>query len=222
MFQPLFHLPSQKLFGHEAFVRIHHQQASALSPWKLFVDASQPEEAIALDRLCRTLHVLNFLNQAEPTGELFLNVHTRLLEAVSSDHGAAFARVLRVLGFNSQQVVIELPPMLQTDRVLAVQVCANYRFNGFRIALNVHTNSGAEALIRTTVPDFVKLDADELLADSAALVETCQSLAIPLIATRTAKAVQADALLRRGAQYAQGYGFGEPQAFTAPAQKLSA
>jgi EAL domain-containing protein (putative c-di-GMP-specific phosphodiesterase class I) len=224
VFQPLYNLETRRLFGHEAFVRIHTEQPPALSPWKLFSDAGTGHQSVALDRLCRTLHVLNFLNQNNPGGELFLNVHARLLEAVSTDHGAAFSRVLRTLGLEARDVVIELPPMLQEDRVLALHVCANYRFNGFRVALNVRNDANATELIRATMPDFIKAEADELLTSSTNLIDISNLLGIPLIATRLEDAHLAKSLRAKGIQYAQGCGLGMPSDELAYAEpvKLSA
>lgn len=77
--------------AHEAYVRSFSSDDTGLHIWKLLEHAANDEESIALDRLCRLLHTINYFQQTEfARGDLYLSVHNRLLTAVSGNHGASF------------------------------------------------------------------------------------------------------------------------------------
>ena len=64
---------------------------------------------VKLDRLCRTVHALNYFRAASGQANLFVTVQPRLLESVKDDHGEAFAKVLDLIGIPTSRVVIEIP-----------------------------------------------------------------------------------------------------------------
>ena len=80
VFQPLRVPGDGRVFAHEALARSYSARGDGLSPWRLFADAASDEHLVTLDRLCRTVHALNYrvtgLNDVG--GHLFLNVHERL------------------------------------------------------------------------------------------------------------------------------------------------
>lgn len=159
VFQPLFSSRDGAIVGHEAFVRAHGGGEMSLSPWNLFSLVADDTALVGLDRLCRTVHVLNL---GQRSGRLFLNVHGRLLAAVSEDHGHAFRRVLEALELKPARFVIETPESANPDRKLLAFVLANYRLNGFGVAVNVGSLPELEELVRVVRPDYVKLDGRQL------------------------------------------------------------
>lgn len=161
VFQPVIATDTPFPAAHETFIRTHGNGALDLSPWNLFALVADDAELVALDRLCRTVHALNFRAAALP-GALFLNVHGRLLAAVSDDHGRAFRRVVDALCLEAARVILETPEAANQDRLLLALVLANYRRNGFRVAANVASLEDLETLVRAVRPDFVKLDARRL------------------------------------------------------------
>ena len=109
VFQPIVLHAGRSTIGYEAFLRILGNGERALSPWTLFSANADDGRLVALDRLARTVHALNFLLSVDGDGLLFLNVHGRLLAAVSGDHGAAFRKVVDALGLPPERIVIETP-----------------------------------------------------------------------------------------------------------------
>jgi EAL domain-containing protein (putative c-di-GMP-specific phosphodiesterase class I) len=95
VFQPIVEAGSRAVVGNEAFLRSASVSADdqGLYPWTLFSSAATDERVIALDRLARTVHLLNSIIEGN-RHPLFLNVHGRLLAAVADDHGRAFRRVV--------------------------------------------------------------------------------------------------------------------------------
>lgn len=167
VFQPLIESGSGLCAGHEALVRAHGGGERAIAPWNLFSLVANDDVLVALDRLCRTVHVLNFLRVPAAPGRLFLNVHGRLLAAVREDHGHTFRQALDTLEFAPERIVIETPEIANLDRKLLALVLSNYRLNGFRVAANTRDLADLEALLQMVRPDFVKIDARQVTSPEA-------------------------------------------------------
>ena len=212
VFQPVIRLGDGAPFGHEAFIRSFDDAGSDLSPWNLFAHAASDESLVELDRLCRTLHVLNYFGHAEPAGSLFLNVHGRLMLAVGDDHGSAFGRVLSALHIQRRAIVIESPPAMADDPSMLAYVMLNYRYNGYQIAVNLPGPDLLDALFDQLRPDFVKLDGsrDGITHDLPALAEECAHNGAKLIVTRIENTTLLDKVRNAGIAFGQGHALGRP------------
>lgn len=213
-FQPIWRLDDTALIGREAFVRTHAIGGRGVSVWELFDQAEDDDGVVYLDRLCRTLHAMNFFLRKGFSELLFLNVHERLLHRVPEEHGQTFAKVLHSLGIRASRVVIELPERLSHSRSLLRTLTQNYQRNGFQVALNVHELGEARELALLTGADIIKVpvphDAGSVLSlgkDVQALRDTGK----PLVFTRIAYRDQFEQLRAAGAQYGQGYWLDEWQ-----------
>lgn len=175
-FQPLLELgePSDVAGGHrviayEGLARSVSSADQGLSLWRLLDHAASDDESVELDRLCRMLHAINFFRQPEAEqADLYLNVHDRLLSAVSSNHGHAFQRILEALGLPLSRIVLQLPTVTANQGWLLNYVADNYRRNGFRLALNVGNVVEATSVLERLRPHSIKFDAGNL-GDEAAL-----------------------------------------------------
>jgi EAL domain-containing protein (putative c-di-GMP-specific phosphodiesterase class I) len=159
-FQPVRRIDTGVVAAYEGRARSVAAADQGLSLWKLLDHAASDDESIELDRLCRMLHAINFFRQADDgEPDLYLNVHDRLLSAVSSNHGDAFRRILDALELPLARVVLQLPAATPQQGWLLNYVADNYRRNGFRFA--VHAGSAREALdlLGRVRPDVCKLDA---------------------------------------------------------------
>lgn len=155
-FQPLLPLHPQQPYGHEALLTVHGP-AGALPPAAAFVVPTSGDEIVYLDRLCRTVHALNFLLQPNSGGLLCLNVHPRHLASVRQDHGLAFERILIQCGLAPEQVMLEIrhhPALDPADLTRAVE---SYRRRGYLIGLDQLQSAPAEALWDAVRPDMAKL-----------------------------------------------------------------
>ena len=164
--------------AYEGLARSVSAQDKGLSLWKLLDHAASDDESIELDRLCRMLHAINFFRQADGTpdaaanadADLYLNVHDRLLSAVSSNHGHAFRRILDALELPLSRVVLQLPVATPQQGWLLNYVSDNYRRNGFRFAVNVDSAADAIAVLDRLRPDVFKLDT-RVLHDTDGLLQ---------------------------------------------------
>ncbi|MBY0237948.1 MAG: EAL domain-containing protein [Burkholderiaceae bacterium] len=162
-FQPVRELQHGAAVAYEGLARSAAGGGEGLSLWKLLDSAASDDESVELDRLCRMLHAINFFRQEDAAGaantDLYLNVHSRLLSAVSSNHGYAFRRILDALELPLARIVLLLPPVTAQQGWLINYVADNYRRNGFRFAVQAAGVQDGAALLERVRPDVLRLDA---------------------------------------------------------------
>lgn len=176
VFQPIFDAANGRLISHEALLRPWHLPATRgarpaiadvagepISPEEVFARFGEQGDIVHLDRLCRTLHAINFSRQQQshgkPHGDLFLNIHPRHLLEVSIDHGSYFESVLRRCGLAPERVVLEILESSVDDLPQLQKALANYQRRGYRIAIDDfgRSHSNFDRLWQLH-PDIVKLD----------------------------------------------------------------
>ncbi|MEX0141849.1 EAL domain-containing protein [Massilia sp. LMS1-1-1.1] len=226
-FQPLRELGSGKLVAFEGLARSVSKADEGLSLWRLLDHAASDDESVELDRLCRMLHAINFFRQGEAEqSDLYLNVHDRLLSAVSSNHGHAFQRILDALGLPIERIVLQLPTVTTNQGWLLNYVADNYRRNGFRLAINVASVQEATGMLERLHPHAFKLDAGNLSDEQAvaSFVTVCHAAKIRVIFKRLDTPAALAALQRIAAItglpiVAQGYLLDKPLTALAKAKE---
>jgi EAL domain-containing protein (putative c-di-GMP-specific phosphodiesterase class I) len=129
--------------------------------------ASEFETIINFDRLCRSVHMLNYLPLAHLQGSLFLDVDPRHILGVKTDHGAYFEEIIHKCGLETNRVVITLAFNQQYSRFYyqLIKGLTNYRQRGYRIALKLFhfaQRDQVTELVEKLVPDFLCLSAKDL------------------------------------------------------------
>jgi EAL domain-containing protein (putative c-di-GMP-specific phosphodiesterase class I) len=207
LFQPVFDISERQVVGHAAYVRSDANDDGALSPWGIFALATEDPLLVRLDRLCRTLHALNYFGSVPERQILFLEVQPRLLESVKDGHGRAFEKVLDLIGVETSRVVIEIPVEVNADQRLLKHVIINYRSRGYRIALNHGAETeGWMADLGSLFPDFVRLEAVHLnkRAGSMALADAIHRFGATLLVRGVETEQAMTAAIRAGADLLQG------------------
>lgn len=129
--------------------------------------ADDVPSVVSLDRLSRTVHMLNYLPIAHDEGILFLQVHPRHVLAVKRDHGAYFEEIIQRCGLVLRRVAITLTVSPAYDRqlTLLLERLKNYRDRGYATAIKFDSRAGDEFLERYCIeflyrfaPDFVRFD----------------------------------------------------------------
>jgi len=237
-FQPVRALGGDgAVHAYEGLARSVDSADQGLSLWRLLDHAASDDESVELDRLCRMLHAINFFRQSgEADGgsaDLYLNVHDRLLSAVSSNHGYAFQRILAALDLPIARIVLQLPQITAQQGWLLNYVADNYRRNGFRFAVHVSDAAEGQALLQRVRPDVIKFDARTLgqhgdgdaaaatEAAIAALLRHSRDAGTTVVFKRVEAAHTLAALERIGAAagsvpLAQGFVLDRPHALLAP------
>jgi EAL domain-containing protein (putative c-di-GMP-specific phosphodiesterase class I) len=213
VFQPVVAARARQVIGHAAFIRCEPDNKNILSPWDIFSLATEDSLLVKLDRLCRTVHSLNYFTVAAGGGDLFVSVQPRLLESVKDDHGDAFAKVLDLIGIPTSRVVIEIPAEVNRNWKLLGRVISNYRSRGYRIAAN-HTGAGDNWMeeLGSLYPDMVRLEASSLMSryGTRALVDSIHRLGASVLVHEIETAEHRVAALEGGADLLQGRALGLP------------
>lgn len=221
-FQPLLSAGGDRPVAWEALARSFSRDGDGLSPWRLFADSANDHDLVALDRLCRAVHLLNFLAQrpADERRPLFLNVHPQLLEAVTSDHGAFFRAVLDRLAVDPARIIIDIPPLGPEHHPRIRSVVENYRRRGFRVALSATTLLDAQLIANWVQPDFLRLPARVWAnGDARRLADRLGRLGVVSIATQIETEHAWQTVRRAGAMLMQGHWLGQPtRSVAAPAR----
>ncbi|EKF76026.1 EAL domain-containing protein [Alcanivorax hongdengensis A-11-3] len=158
-FQAIFDSRTGHPVAFEALLRATTAQRTPVTPASVFSVPSSAEEVIYLDRLCRTLHALNFLLQGgEQKAVLTLNVHPRHVAAVNTDHGQAFESVLSQCGLSPSGIVLELSSRALHRPEHLIDAVANYRQRGYQIALDGVRQVPDISHLQALQPDWVKFD----------------------------------------------------------------
>ena len=178
-----------------------------------FALATDDPVLVRLDRLCRTLHALNYFGAVPERQKLFVAVQPRLLGSVKDGHGRAFEKVLDLIGVETSRVVIEIPAEVNQDWRLLKHVIVNYRSRGYRIALNHGgENEGWMAELGSLYPDFVRLEAAQLKKRTglSALVDAIHRFGATLLVRDVETEQDMAAAVRAGADLLQGRYLAEP------------
>lgn len=154
------------VIGHDASSFVPDETNGSNRP----LHGSAADEAlniVNLDRLTRTVHMLNYLPVAHQDGHLFLHVHPRHVLAVKRDHGAYFEEIIRRCGLSTRRVVItlQISPIYDRHLILLLERLRNYRDRGYSTAIKFDDRAGESFLERYCIeflyrftPDFVRFD----------------------------------------------------------------
>jgi predicted alpha/beta hydrolase family esterase/EAL domain-containing protein (putative c-di-GMP-specific phosphodiesterase class I) len=159
--------PAGQIFGHQAQLRAFSPRGKSISARAPYAVALDEDSIVELDRLIRTLHVLNATSRELP-GPLFLEVHPWHIARVPRDHGAVFADILHDCGWSPQQIVLEIADAAVQDADRIVPAIDSFHHHGFRIALHqrgIHDEELERLLVLQ--PELIQLGAAHLQAAEA-------------------------------------------------------
>jgi EAL domain-containing protein (putative c-di-GMP-specific phosphodiesterase class I) len=219
-FQSIIQVSDRQVLGHEALLRPTGADNEAVPPMAVFHLAEYDNKVVHLDRVSRTIHLVNYIHsQPKDDSWLFLNVNPRLLTGIS-DHGKTFAKVLNHYEFPANQIVIEIVEHEIANQSLLLQVVQNFRANGYRIAIDDFgvQSSNFDRVWRLS-PDIVKLDGGlcremgynrKTQAVLAKLVSILHDLGAKVVMEGIETPEQLAIGIDAGADLVQGYFFGQP------------
>lgn len=197
LFQPIVDLATEQVVGHHAFLAAEDVDGQPLASEAAYARCATAEAIVHFDRLCRTLHALNFLAQRRHAGGyLQLAVHHRHLLAVPSQHGLVFEAVLKRCGLAPLDIVLELQGGSLLDNSQLSAAVHNYRERGYRIAW-----AGPAGATLAFTPDIVKCPLGSALGAGTT----------PAHVDRLRHADDLAQARRQGFQLGQGSLFGQPR-----------
>lgn len=141
--------------------------ANSVDTTRLLYSEEMPN-IVSLDRLSRTVHMLNYLTLNEDDSNLFLHVHPHHVLTVKKDHGAYFEDIIRRCGLPVRRIVISLTisPVYESQLLLLLERLRNYRERGYSTAVKFDKHVGSEFVERfrrqflhRLAPDYVRFEA---------------------------------------------------------------
>lgn len=211
---------------HEAFLQVLARDGVGVSPQVIFEHAGD-DDAIALDRMARKLHVLNFVRQRGwQAGLLVLNLSPEALLALVDDRDGLFEAVLADSGLLPRQVVLEVADHGFEDCASLAAAIARSRGRGYRVAIDNFGRFSCDIeRLEALAPDIVKLDrclighAGHLGFARRVLAELCaevRRLGIQLVSQSIESRQQLQAAMASGVDIFQGYLIGRPAPLCLP------
>lgn len=157
-YQPIISLAHRRVVGYEALVRPHDAVAQPVSPLTLFQSVHDERETVYLDRLCRNIHVRNFISAASGNSWLFLNVNPEVA-LHGKEYAPYFSELLSRYELPASRVVIEILENAIADEAQLADTVAFYKELGCLVAIDDFGagHSNFERIWRIK-PQLVKLD----------------------------------------------------------------
>ncbi len=167
---------SEELIGHIAQISVtpydhsaHNHQSIEMG--NVITNAvTQPtnfQSIISLDRLSRTVHMLNYLNHSHDGGVIFLDVDPRHILSIQQDHGAYFEKIIFKCGLATENVVISttINSAYALNHTQLLDGLYNYRRRGYQIALNIgslYAATGLWDLVVKLSANYLRINAPNL------------------------------------------------------------
>lgn len=214
-FQPIYSLAHRRAVGFEALMR-PYSESKLVSPLTMFSMVQGDAENVFLDRLCRLVHLGNFLSQGDDISWLFLNINPKVT-VIGRRYGGFFADLLKQNGIAPHRVVVEILESQIQDEGLLSEAVDYYKELGCLIAIDdfgagesnfdrlwrigphivkldrsIISQAAGNIKIRRVVPNLVKLIHE---TGSLALMEGVETKEEAIIA------------MDSGADFVQGYFF---------------
>lgn len=121
---------------------------------------------INLDRLCRTVHMLNYLTYIRASRVLFLEVNPQHILSIQKNHGAYFEENILKCGLQTKNIAISVAitnSFFESYYAEIMKGLRNYRQRGYQIALDLNlllaANDDLKLLIKTLAPNYVRFSA---------------------------------------------------------------
>lgn len=169
-YQTIHNSADNRLIGHHADLLVRSAQGNPLDIDAIFNSLDNTDQIIHLDRLVRTLHSLNYLQQFDGRKDLLsLQVQSRHIVSVTSDHGKIFEKILSDCGLGPERVLLHTRLLDIAKLPHFHQALTNYRLRGYLIGIQLREPRDLDLLQRLgVIPDYILFDSHQL---ATALVE---------------------------------------------------
>lgn len=133
---------NDQLVGHYADLFVRSTTGNVLNIDSIVQALESTEEVVHLDRLVRTLHSLNYLQQYDGfKGVLALHVQTKHILSVTHEHGKAFEKILSDCGLNPGRVILHTKLVDELNIAHFQRALSNYRERHYRIGIQLETEA---------------------------------------------------------------------------------
>ncbi|HEX7764541.1 MAG TPA: hypothetical protein VF433_13145 [Cellvibrio sp.] len=208
-FQGIKSFESESLIGYNSELLVRSSTGNALNIDSIFNSLDSTDQIVHLDRLVRTLHSINYLQQHDGRKDLLsLQVQPRHIISVDSDHGKTFEKILSDCGLGPERVLLHTRLLDEESLPHFLRALSSYRLRDYKIGIHLRNKKDIALLLRLGIsPDVILVShpevSQQLVAHPLPLSLTASKRILivnaPVIAADTAinnqSRVQADAYL---------------------------
>ena len=208
LFAPIVDVRSERIVGHQASLQVWRADGSPAFTVDAFSGCETNAAVVHLDRLCRTLHALNFLSQHGQTGGyLQVRVNARHVAAVPNQHGLVYEAILKRCGLAPEDIVLELAANDAASLLQLAPALESYQRRGYRLAFADVADAAALQQLLPLGPACIKFSHDA----PAALIEQAHAAGVASQCDGIDSGAAYLAARARDLDLASGSLFGEPQ-----------
>ena len=222
VFQPIYKIHNNRLttVGYEAFVRPVAGE-DEIAPLQFFEDLD-PDDRNFVDRLCRELHVTNFLRSAASTDFISINIATSTLEQ-HADQIEDVKRQIAVAqknGLSTNRIRVEIGLATELDPGIVYTFAARLKEFGIGVTLeDFDADSASFSRVIYARPDFVKFNRSWLNANLtdrhyldlvSAIVAGLRGVGVEPHLERIENQQEFNFAIACGFRYMQGFYLGSP------------
>lgn len=165
-FEAIHTFADDSIIGYNSNLLVRSAAGNSLDIDSIFNSLDSNDQIIHLDRLVRTLHSLNYLQQFDGRKDLLsLQVQPRHIISVVSDHGKTFEKILSDCGLGPERVLLHTRLLDTATLPHFQQALASYRQRGYKIGIHLGNARELDLLIN------LGLTPDVIFADHPALTQ---------------------------------------------------
>lgn len=128
----------ENVLGYEAELIVRASTGNILNIDSIFNSLDSNDQIVHLDRLVRTLHSLNYLQQFDGQDHLLsLQVQPRHIVSVNDDHGKIFESILSDCGLKPERVILHTRLLDQSTLGHFDKALSSYKKRGYKIGVSV-------------------------------------------------------------------------------------
>lgn len=166
-FYPINHPGQESISGFYSQLQVRSVTGKQFSADEVFQSLENTGQLVHLDRLTRTLHSLNYLQQYDNRDLLALAVQPGHITGVAGDHGKTFEGILSDCGLGPDRVLLHTRLVDEASLAHFRQALLNYRSRGYHIDITLEKSEEVTLLEQLSLePDviFYRLPEANLIA----------------------------------------------------------
>jgi hypothetical protein len=137
-FQAIHTFAEDNIIGYNSDLLVRSATGNSLNIDSIFNSLDSTDQIIHLDRLVRTLHSLNYLQQFDGRKDLLsLHVQPRHIISVVSEHGKTFEKILSDCGLGPERVLLHTRLLDTATLPHFQQALGSYRQRGYKIGIHL-------------------------------------------------------------------------------------
>jgi hypothetical protein len=157
-FQDIKSFADDAVIGYNSELLVRSAAGNALDIDSIFNSLDSTDQIVHLDRLVRTLHSLNYLQQYDGRKDLLsLQVQPRHIIGVDSDHGKTFEKILSDCGLGPERVLLHTRLLDEQSLPHFLRALHSYHERGYKIGIHLHSEHDIALLTKLGISPDVNL-----------------------------------------------------------------